>query len=711
VLPATRRRLLWFALLVAALAALVAVMLLVLRRPRGLGPTEGAWPGIVATIAGRGTPGVDDGRVDRATFSDPFGVALAPDGRIYVSDAGDSNRIRRIDPEGRVVTLAGGTGERLLDGHRGRAAFHTPSGLAIGPDGALYVADTGNHAIRRVTADGSVATFAGTGMPGYVDGEGFEAAFDGPMGVAVGDDGAVYVADTYNDRIRRIGPDGRVTTLAGAGTPGFLDGAPASAQFDTPAGVAVASDGALLVADTGNGALRRIAPDGEVTTIVPVAIDAAHDISLFRPVGVAAGRDGSMFVGDRRGRVLHVLPDGRARVLAGSSSGFANGPGEVARLHNPTGLAVDRQGALVFADAANYMVRRIAPPGLYTPDPPRSPLAPVPGLPIASLRWQPLLWPVDDQFEWHEVTGTIGEARGSIGGDGRARFHTGVDIRAPEGRLVRAIRAGKVDSPLAALGFGTLNESLAIPPFGYIHIRVGRDRAGRSIAPDTFPLVTDAAGLPTRVRVRRGTRFAASDPIGTTNRFSHVHLNVGAPGREMNALTLPLVNFVDSVPPTIERVTFFDEHWNPLSTRLRGRLVVGGRVRIVVDAWDRVDGNAPHRRLGLYRLGYGVLRPDGTALPDLEPRTTLEFDRLPQGPGASSLVYAEGSGITVYGNRRTRFLYIVTNRMADGETAEDVWDTSALEPGDYIVRIIAADSRGNEAQANRDVRVTIAPED
>jgi sugar lactone lactonase YvrE len=183
-------------------------------------------------------------------------------------------------------------------------------------------------------------------------------------------DGAVYVADTYNDRIRRIGPDGRVTTVAGSGVPGLFDGAASSAQFDTPAGIAVAPDGALLVADTGNGVVRRISGEGDVTTLLLEPLEAGHDVSLFRPVGIAAARDGAFYVTDRRGRIVHVLPDGRARVLAGSASGFADGLGATARLHNPSGVAVDGEGALVVADALNYLVRRIAPPGLFPPDPP-----------------------------------------------------------------------------------------------------------------------------------------------------------------------------------------------------------------------------------------------------------------------------------------------------------------------------------------------------
>jgi hypothetical protein len=120
-------------------------------------------------------------------------------------------------------------------------------------------------------------------------------------------------------------------------------------------------------------------------------------------------------------------------------------------------------------------------------------------------------------------------------------------------------------------------------------------------------------------------------------------------------------------------------------------------VRIVVDAWDQVDGNAPRRRLGLYRLAYQVLASDGTPLAGFEhPRQTVVFDRLPVDPHAPPLVYAEGTGITVYGNRRTRFLYVATTRVVDGEATEDFWDTSTLAPGPYTLRVIAADAAANE---------------
>ena len=125
--------------------------------------------------------------------------------------------------------------------------------------------------------------------------------------------------------------------------------------------------------------------------------------------------------------------------------------------------------------------------------------------------------------------------------------------------------------------------------------------------------------------------------------------------------------------------------------------MVSGRVRIVVDAYDQVDGNPARRRLGVFRLGYQVLRADGTPAPGFEtPRITIDFTRLPQDTRAPALVYAPGSGIPVYGTRRTRFLYTVTNTVRDGIAEEGEWDTTTLEPGRYTVRIYAADARATK---------------
>jgi sugar lactone lactonase YvrE len=668
-------------------------------RPRAL---EAGWPAVAITIAGDGVAGVRDGEASRARFSDPFGIAVAAGGTIYVSDAGDAQRIRRLSPDGTVSTFAGSI-RGFADGVGAAAQFDTPSGLALDAAGTLYVADTGNNAIRRITPDGVVTTIAGDGVAGYRDGAAAQARFNGPIGVAAGLAGRIIVADAYNDRIRAIEVDGSVVTLAGP------------PDLNTPCGVAVDAAGNIYVADTGNALVRMIAPTGAMAVIAPLTID-----SLRHPTGIAAGASGDIYVTDAAGRIFETTVDGTARIVAGSRPGFADGNGTDAKFRRLGGVAVAAAGRLLVADAGNGLVRLVAARSqieFRVPGPP--PVAP--RFDAIDFGWRPLLWPLTPMDGPHEIAGTMGEARGGEGGE---RFHAGIDVRAEEGTLVRAVRDGSVAAPLAASEFGTLVESVRVGPVAYVHVRVGRDRRAGLLDQTRFVGSYDEAGKLAGIRVKRGARFETGDPIGTVNPFNHVHLNVGWPGEEYNPLLLRLVQFTDTVPPTISRggVRLFDENGTLLKQRVKGRLLVRGRVQIVVDAWDQVDGNEARRRLGLYALGYEVLTDGGQrgltgVRPPSDPRltpvrppsgpATIVFNRLATDPEAARLVYATGSGIPFYGSRRTRFLYAVTTTFRDGLAAAGVWDTTLLAPGNYTLRIHAADVRGNEALANRDVPVTV----
>ena len=658
------------------------------------------WTATVVVLAGDGTAGVRDGARETARFSDPFGVAVGADGTVYVADAGDAQRIRRINASGEVTTLAGGI-RGFADGPGSEARFDTPSALAIDAQGALYVADTGNNAIRRIAPDGTVTTVAGGGSAGYRDGPGREALFNGPIGLALDSSGRMLIADTYNDRIRSIAPDGVVSTLAGDGVPGFVDGAAASARFDTPCGIAIDAAGTIVVADTGNDAVRTIDVTGAVSTVPVSSADG-----LSRPVGITIDRSREVFVTDSRGRVL-AIGSGAARTVAGSIAGFADGAAEDARFRGPAGIAAADTGRLVVADAGNALVRIAAAPSRLPLLPPASARVD-PRFPIEPFQRHAVLWPVAPMDAPHEIAGTLGEARGA---EGSERFHAGIDIRIEEGTPVLAVRGGTVSQPIAAHDFGSLNESLRVGPVAYVHIRAGRDRRNALIDTERFVPTYDEMGILTRVRVKRGASFAAGQAIGTVNPFNHVHLNIGWPGEERNPLLFDLVGFTDTVRPTIARggVRVLDDLGQPFTRRVRGRLVISGRVQIVVDAWDQVDGNKPSRRLGLFELGYQILKRDGTPASGFEDvRPTLRFDRLANDPLAATLAYAPGSGIPFYRGRRTRFLYLVTNRLDGGMAAPGAWDTSTLPAGDYIVRAWAADVRGNTAIANRDVAVTIA---
>ncbi len=663
--------------------------------PRVPPATSLDWTPRVVVAAGSGEADAGDGSRFEASFSEPFGVALGVDGSIYVSDAGEAHAIRRVTPDGRVLTLAGGRVRGFADGRGPAAAFDTPSHLTVDEDGTVYVADTGNNAIRRVTADGDVTTLVRDGLRG-------------PVGITLAADGRLIVADTYNDRVVVVRRDGIIAPLAGVlGQPGLLDGDGAFAQFDTPADVAALPDGSIVVADCGNDVLRRISVNGHVSTIELMPVDGGLD-RLARPIGVAASADDRLYVTEQRARVVEVMAGGGARALTSPVAGFAEGLGRSARLRGPAGVDVAANGRVVVGDTGNRLVRLLDLPVRLGEWPPASPaLALAPG--AGTFGRGPLLWPVEPQDGPHEIAGTLGEPRGSPGGDGRERFHAGVDVRAVEGTLVRAVRDARIDLVLPTGGADTLSEYLNAGPVTYVHVRVGRDHRNVPLV-DWVDLLTDpATGQLRLVRVRRGTRFSAGAVIGTINRFQHVHLNVGTSGEEANALLAGLPGVVDTVPPIIPRrgILLTNSTGEPLTERVRGRLIVRGPVRIVLEAYDRMDDSPPRRRLGLYRLGYQVLLPDGSPAPGFAaPRVTIAFDRLPTSPLAPQTLYAEGSGIPFYGTRVTRFRYVVTSRVEDGRVEEDPW-VPVLPEGDYVLRLLAEDAAGNMAEAGRDLPIRV----
>ena len=685
----------WGTLLATGVALGLVFAYYTSQRSERVGPVVFGDRSWVTIVAGDGVPDVRDGPSRLARFSDPFGVTVALDGSIYVADAGRAQRVRRIAPDGTVTTIAGGElGYR--DGPSFTARFDTPSGLAVDAGGGVLVADSGNNAIRRIAPDGRVTTVAGDGIPGYRDGPAQQARFRGPTGIAVDARGRIIVADTYNDRIRAINPDGTVSTIAGSGIPGLADGPAASSAFHTPSGVAVDPALNIYVADFGNVAIRKISSDGDVTSV-------PHQ-GLVRPVSIAIDPDGVIYAaGDER--VVLVHPNGDARVVAGSTFGFADGWGANARFRGLAGIVRTPQAELVVADSGNALIRgiRVVPGG--EPSLPASPLI-KPGFQVEAFGLLPLLWPFAPQGGPFEITATFGEPRGGVADP---RFHAGLDISAPAGTSVLAVRDGIVTSLDGVSAFDTINEAIRVGPMTYVHLRVGRDAVGRSLEDARFAPTRDATGQLTGMRVRRGARFQTGDRLGTVNAFNHSHLEVGWAGEELNPLHFRMTQFRDTTPPVIRRsgVRLFAEDGQPISRAERGRLIVDGDVEVVVDAWDQVDGNAARRRLGLYSLGYQVLNPDASPAPGFEaPRQTIVFDRLPSAETAS-LLFADGSGIPEYGNRASRFLYRATNTFRNGVAAPGRWDTRTLRPGDYILRMWVADISGNVALQNRDVAVTI----
>jgi len=220
--------------------------------------------GMVSTFAGTGIPGSADGK-DTATFDSPMGVATDQAGNVYVADY-ENHLIRKITPAGSVSTVAGKAGiPGFADGVDTVARFDLPEALAIDAAGNIYVADAGNDAIRKITPDGTVSTLAGNGSPGKANGSGKSASFNSPFGIAVDGSGNVYVADSGNNLIRKVTPDGTVTTFAGSGLRGAGNGTGATSSFNTPAGLAIDAAGNIYVADEGNNQVRKITAAGAVT--------------------------------------------------------------------------------------------------------------------------------------------------------------------------------------------------------------------------------------------------------------------------------------------------------------------------------------------------------------------------------------------------------------------------------------------------------------
>ncbi|MCD9027758.1 gluconolaconase [Luteimonas sp. BDR2-5] len=693
------RRALWTVAALVLLALAVSFVLELRKRERDDGPppTPFAQPARIDPAGGDGIRGKRDGDREEARFSDPWGIVVEPSGTVHIADAGAANRIRSRHPDGRVTTLAGGV-EGFADGIGKSARFHTPSGIARDASGNLYVADTGNHAIRKVTPEGVVTTLAGTGQPGFEDGPAQRARFHGPVGVAVDAAGQVFVADTWNDRIRVI-RDGRVETLAGGDGPGFFDGAGAQARFDTPTGLALDRDGRLLVADTGNHAVRVL--DGADVRTLPMRAPDGDDAPR-APLALAVSGDGTLYVAElARGRIVQVAADGRVHVLTGRDM--------AQRLARPAGIALDARGDAWVTDASAFRIHRIAhvrPAGMKQ-NLANGPVGPSPDTPLPDTDGR---WPLHPQLAWHEVVGTLGEVRGNFSGESRSHLHDGLDVRGDPGSTVLAIADAKVSSPLAATAFGDQAERVSVDDLTYIHMRVGRSADGRALDP-RFQLLAGDDGRPVRVRVPRGTRFQAGDALGTVNAQAHVHLVVGPVGYQRNAIALGFNGFVDSVPPRIDDIALRDALDAPLEVREDGRVVVprdAGGLQIVVEAWDQVDGNLPRRRLGLHALGYQILHADGTPLPGFEtPRMTIVFDRMPPHREAVRVAYAADSGITVHGASRTRFRYVVTSTVRDGLLAPGLWQADALPAGDYVVRITARDASGNEATADRDLPIVL----
>lgn len=669
-------------------------------------------------------------------FGDPFGVAVGEDDMVYVTD-GERGCVWAIDEQGASRRVVGN--------------LNTPSGIALAPDGSLVVAETGAHVIRRISPkEGTSEIIAGkSDVSGFADGSKNEALFNAPIGVACARDGSIFVADTYNDRVRRIATDGSTTTVAGGDFTGIADAENgADARFHTPCNLILRGAGKLIVADTGNHRLREIdltaSSQHRVTTFAGTGEPAVRDGSSIEsafdePIGLAFAADGSLLVTDAGGSALRrvTFGEGGARVTTLNAeavtpqdetvfhraAGFRDGRLDGALLRRPNGIAVTSRGRLVFTDTHNRLLRIVVETDSALGRELSSEEA-FALLPDAETirRGGESRWAFDPPQTPREIAATFGEVRGIVGENRDGHFHNGLDLPGALGETVRFMRGERMLLPLGIEDVGTARERIRLPTLGYIHVRIGRTHDDRKLLADNrYIFLRDESGRIREVRVRRGARFGAGEPVGTLNNQYHVHLIAGAPGAEINALSaLELPGARDSVKPTIIRSEVRFERLNGEEfqreakagkrgeTGTANKIIIDGDARIIVRAYDQMDGNLPRRRLGVYALGYQVLRADKMPLEGFENALmNVQFQRLPEFARAS-IVYAAPSraGYTP----QTIYDYIVTNRVRDREGVEGVWQASLLASGDYILRVIARDFFGNEATEEFAVKIVTSVE-
>lgn len=338
--------------------------------------------GEVTTLAGvGGAAGFLDGSgylLNPSLFRNPTGIAVTTGNIAYVADTGNHS-IRSITTAGVVTTLAGSTGNvGLADGTGSAATFNAPNSVAVGLSGNILVADTANHLIRVVTTGGTVTTLAGTGgTAGSADGQGTGASFNLPTGVAVDAAGNAYVADYGNHTIRKISPTGLVTTLAGsAGVAGSTNGAGTAASFNHPRALAVSADGTVYVSDSGNQLVRQITAAGFVTTLAGTAgVGGGGDgtgtgATFDGPAGLAVDAAGNVYLADTNNSTIRkISATGVVTTIGGTSGsvGSTDGVGGGAKFHHPAGLAVDPAGNLYLADTQNQTIRLGLAPGNTIP--------------------------------------------------------------------------------------------------------------------------------------------------------------------------------------------------------------------------------------------------------------------------------------------------------------------------------------------------------
>ena len=317
---------------------------------------------IVTTLAGEGTPSDEDGPFLSAKFNAPGDLVFSIDGPLYVTDI-ENHQIREIKG-GQVSGFAGSDSAGIVNGQGKTARFIAPYSITTDAEGNLYISDLEDPRIRKITPDGLVSFYAGSAREGFNDGNADSAQFYNGNMIVADDQENIYVADARNNRIRKISNTGLVTTIAGNGEAGFREGSGAVAEFNNPGGITRDRSGNIYVMDRKNFRIRKITPDGEVSTFAgsgkPGRTDGKAELAGFsgNTHDMVIDSNGDIFFEDDH-RIRMVSSSGVVSTIAGSTSGYEDGDCNTAKFNLPTGLCVDILGNVFVSDLGNNRIREI----------------------------------------------------------------------------------------------------------------------------------------------------------------------------------------------------------------------------------------------------------------------------------------------------------------------------------------------------------------
>ncbi len=307
--------------------------------------------GGVTTYVGNGTAGLVNGSGTGAELNLPSDMAVDASGNLYISEKGN-NIIRKVAPGGSVSTFAGNGTAGYKEGAADVAEFNGPAGIVIDDVGNLYVSDSQNNVIRKITPAGLVSTYAGNGSVGHVDGPAASSEFGEPNGLAIDKARNIYVADFFNNVIRKISATGTVTTYAGNGLAGKVDGPAAAASFHNPSGITFDGSGNLYVAEATNNAIRQITLSGQVSTFATVS----------SPIRVTIDGSSNLYASCNNNTIQKITNAGTVSTYAGDGvPGYSDTSLLLSEFSGPAGILSNSNGVLIVADYNNNRIRVVTP--------------------------------------------------------------------------------------------------------------------------------------------------------------------------------------------------------------------------------------------------------------------------------------------------------------------------------------------------------------